>query len=239
LQIERRRGALQIAGNNARVELRSVGQGENGVNIKGGGLDLLLEQIGGPLGVELRASQLLADGLKGRVDLKALEGTDLSLQNATGGLKLNLGGGASARLSEVRHGLTVEMRDSDLDLQQIARLSLVARASQINAREVRRVEKMEVMDCELDLSLANTNHSPTLQLKGASRASVELPAPCSVKVLGQGMVSGAEVRASGCGIETQGHGRRRYQNRGLDGGRAVVLTVRIAEDSSLEVEGRP
>ncbi len=239
LQIENRHGGVRLQGEDARVTLRQAGGGEAQIQLGGRDLDLTLEGVRGKQTIELVGGSLRGGELRGAVTVRAAQGAEVDLESVHGGLHLSLNDGALARLVGVRKGLVAELEDSSLDLEAVGKLSVTARRSRIDGREVRRVDQMELADSELDLSLANTNHSPTMIFKGASSARVELPAPCSVKILGRQMADGADVRASGCGIETAGHGRRRFQNRGLDGGRAVVLSAKLSEDSSLEVDGRP
>ncbi len=235
LRVDGWRGRLKAEGRGSRVEARAL----RGVRleVQGENLDVALEEHQGHFSATLRGGRLSASELKGQAVISAQNGAEISLDRLAGGLTLGIQGG-SARLVSVRGHLRANVADGRLEIEGAQQLELAAQRAEIVAGRLERLGRVEVTDSQLDLDLSELVHNPTLALKGSSEARVQLRAPCSVK-LGEVELLSSRADVTGCELHSQTLRRTRYDSRGLDGQRRVLLTATLGEDSTLEVEGVP
>ena len=238
LRLDGWRGAVQLRGTGATLEARAAGDAKTPWKIEGRGLRLVLEGVSGPVTATLDGGSFEGRGLRSKIVAVANNGARLDLAELAGSLRLNLTGGAEARVSDVGGALASELEDAFLEADGVGQLALTAARSRVVARRVRHLTRLEATDSELDLDL-EAIRSPFLKLLGTSRASVRLTTPCLVQLQGPAAMVDRQVRLTGCDLLVPGQRLRgkqtflRYGDHPL-----TTLKAQVSEDASLEVEGR-
>ena len=233
-------GALRFHGRNGTVEARGTGGARAPWRIEGTDLQVILDDVGGGVVANLDGGGFRGSDLGGRLQAVAKNGARLDLADLAAGVQLSLSDGAEARVRGVGGELRAELEDAALDADGVFRLVLTAVRSRATVRGIERLARLEATDADLDLDLSALVHSPSLQLRGASRATVLLPTPCLVRPQGPSAMLDDRIRITGCDLLLPGQRMRdrealiRYGDR-----RLTTLTPLLSEDSSLEIEGRP
>ena len=124
-----------------------------------------------------------------------------------------------------------------LEVDGARQLQVHATQSEVHLRGIERLNRLQAADSQVDLDLTEIRHDPSLELTGTTEAQVELKIPCYFQMDRTQLLS-SQVEVNGCGLWGESHRRNRLDRRGLDGNRRVVLTARLTEDATLEVDGQ-
>ncbi len=236
LVLDQWRGPVELDATDTAVDARGVEGDRSPWRLAGEDLQVLLEEVRGPIAVDLRGGSLLGSGL---VDLRASAagGARVELAGVAGTVGLELSGGAEAYLADMTGNVEAAVSGARLEAERIGRLALSGARGEVAVRGVERLESLAMSDSQLELDLRAVLHDPSLELRGAGFARVWLPAPCIVQSAGGG--DGADVGAGVTGCEVQPPGRRTTPRQGVAryGRRPTRLTVSADRDVVLDVEG--
>lgn len=183
---------------------------------------VILEEIEGPLDIDLGGGRLQARDVRGE-----------------GKTELKLSGGAEARLTDVAGDLAATVDGGVLEVDEVAKLELIAIRSHISLGGVHQLRRLDVTDSELVVDLTATVFDSSLLLQGQSDVEVSLPMPCVVQISTLSAASISQINVAGCELRLP---RQRLPRRGrklpVHQEPALVLTVTLNEESTLQAEGK-
>ncbi len=232
LSVSGRRGQITVTGTGATIVASDLSGAR--IDLKGARHEVSIDDLQGSVLADLNDGNLSVSQMRGQATITARAGAEISFDGVVGTSKLTLKD-CSASLVDVTGQVTAELQSAHLELDGVRRLDLVARRSEIVASRLESLTRAEITNSQLDFDLQELKHNPTLTLKGSSDARIRLQAPCSVKM---GMLS-TDANVNGCDVQAKGVPvrRKRYERRGLSGQRRVTLNVKMAQGSTLEVDG--
>jgi len=230
-------GPGSVTGNYSSVEIQDSGGGQ--LVITGQTLDVRLERWSGPVVARLQGGSLRGGAWEGEAKLTADDAT-LDLDELSGEVSVTLLNRARARLARVSGALTVKETDrSELEVDGVETLSVDAADSFVWVRDVGKLKKITLSQCEAELDLTGLDsRSPSISLKGSTTAEVVLKSPCMVRLSGAGARMATGVTLSGCELFSAQHRKTRRRRVSLDGRRAMTLTAKLDEEASLRVRGQ-
>jgi hypothetical protein len=234
--LERWGGRLSVKGHASTIDAYTTTSKR--AALEGQDLNITIESWNGPLNARLTGGGLTGNGVRGKAIVNARAWTSVELQNLKGSLSLNLRDDSSAELVRIIGSLKADVTDSTIQIDTVQNLHLGATSSRVDIAGVRKLTQLTVKACEANIDLTGLSGKPTIALQAQSRAWVRLSTPCSVRTSGPGSALGNQVRISGCDYRARGRTMPR-PIRGVDGQRTVQLTVSMAADAELEVEGAP
>ncbi|RMG44198.1 MAG: hypothetical protein D6718_10530 [Acidobacteria bacterium] len=227
------RGTGSIRGRYDEVELvRSGGDGER-LTLDGEDFDVRAEEFDGELTAVLRSGNFVAQGLRGRVSLRLSEGAAAEIRGAKGGLRADLSGGARLVAEEVEPAIELDAKNSRVDLASVRSVRATLHRSELSADEIEGRVQITATASDLDLDLTESRTTSEIQLRGTSRATVDLRQPCVVNPEG-GREARNRVDVSGCAIG----GSRRPAGRRASGAPSV-LRLSVGPGAQASVYGMP
>jgi len=231
VQIDSQIGPTDLRGTDTSFDLRS---GRGGVKLVGAFLDVGVSQWAGSVEARLTGGGVRGDGWRSTASVTATEGAFVEVRDVIGPMTLTLGPETSATVGRVRKGLKAGLDQAYLEASDVKNIDLSGRSSEVVLSGIRKLDKLEAVDSELDLDLRDMHGKQKLVLHRGTRATVELTSPCQVLTTGVGAAGGAVV--NGCEHAIRRAGRRQSTTQGS---LAVRLIVALDEDASLMVDGSP
>ena len=221
------KGSASLTGKETRIQMNGAGRDAD-VAIRGETLDVTVDRFHGDLEAELIGGSFTGDGLVGRITVHGSQQATIDLSDLEKITTVVLRGRSFARVSEANGLVKARLESSELRAQEIKTLGFIATNSQVTVDRATRVDTLTAVDSDLALDLATIDDHPTLLLKGQSRASVRLPAPCMIRSVRR--VDAGQIQTVGCEIEQTGAGHR------IRSSDVVMLKTSLDPDSYLEVE---
>ena len=234
IQLDGWQGSAVLGGQDATFEVLAS---RGALEVKGQNLDVFLRTWQGALTVALAAGQFEGVDVESNPKIETQGQSEFVLDNLRGNMTLGQRFG-STRLTGIAGWLKADVTDGFLDVTGVRQLDVVGRRAEISAREVTRLRRFEIEDSRLDLDLTTLGHNPTLILHGASDGRVELKTPCYFKLTDAQLLTD-QVDVTGCILHGELQRRNRFDRRGLEGNRRVILTATLGDDSTLQVAGSP
>jgi len=229
-------GSAQLDGSNTRIWITD---GRNlPVHLKGTDLDIVLDDVGGPIRAELIGGQIQADTIGGRFDLKLEEGAEADLRDLENDLAIALYAGSTAGVSHVAGHTRISLNDSELEVSDLKSLELHAQVGRVTGTDIRNLTHIEMTDTDLDISLPGIQGKHDILLRGSTNAVVRLPTPCRVVAKMPDTTDGDRLRVSGCLLDFDGSAKRGMQ-RGIDGQPPIRLNATLDDSATLDVQGLP
>lgn len=229
-------GSAQLSGSGSFIRITD-GQ-EFPVHLKGTDLDILLDDVGGPIKADLIGGRIQADTIGSRFDLQLAAGAEGDLRNLADDLTIILNDGATASVNRVVGHARIKLNDSELEISNLKSLDLRARGGILTGTDIRNLTHVEMVDTELDITLPGIQGNHDILLQGSTTAVVRLPTPCRVVAKMPDTTDGDQLRVSGCLLDFDGSAKRGMQ-RGIDGQPPIRLNATLDEFATLEVYGLP
>lgn len=256
------RGSLSIAGSTGGVGFTgdesslNVSDHEGGIKTSGSSNDIVIHQITAPMlnlsgednritinGGSGRGSATLTGGTfdledwGGRFSLTAQSNTDFGIQGVDGDVGINLSEGASGSLRGVTGHTKVRMENGNFEVSDLKSIELIAASSYIVAAEIPELITCEISGGEFSYTASVMRGTPKIQLSHSARATIEIPTPCRVHLIGSGRESRLnEIR--GCDVRQGNSPASQMKKTKWQSGRPINLTVQLSADAQLTVDGR-
>jgi hypothetical protein len=235
LRVDGWEGKVSVNATGSVLDLRGGSAGSAELDLRGTATDAVVDGWPGAVRAAFHGGTLAGRGWGGPSQVDARELATAELAELHGNLELRLARDASARVAEVAGQLTAVVQEGRLDVDGAGGLQLTAVDSEVTVRRVERLGRLGVRGSVLDLDLSELQlRRPALRIEGGTRATIHLPSPCLVEVAGP-FATGVSV--SGCELLVRGQGRRQYAPRSTEGERMMRLSLQLAEDATVEVEG--
>ncbi len=229
-------GQVELKATDSTLEGRASGSARAPWKIVGIGLQLVLDGVQSAVTATLDGGSFEGSSLRSQIVVVAKKGTRLDLTQLKAPLLLTLTG-VEARLSGAET-LKAELTNSQLEVDGVRQLTLTATGSQVTAREVGQLIKLEVTSSELDLDL-KASGKPAIKLLGRSRATVRLTIPCLLQLTGPAAMVDRQVRLTGCDLLAPGQRLHKKQKLFRYGSHPMtILSAQVSKGSELEIEGR-
>ena len=238
LRVDGFRGDVSIEGSRSFVEGRRIWSAGQGIRLDSDEIDFVLEDCRGPFEASLRGGRFSGVGFLGQAKITGLSGASIEIEDLNGQLALWLRGGSVGRLSEVRGRVDANVESARLDVEDAQRLDLTAKDAEIGVRGLRAIAGFRAQGSKLDLDLGTLQgNKPVLHLLSQTRGAIRLAAPCMVQIKSTDPLGASNVDVSGCETKRHGEGNRRRAPARIDGSRMTWLTVDIAPDAEIEIDG--
>jgi hypothetical protein len=205
------------------------------LKLEGSNLDAVVERWSGAADINLVAGSLRGSSWPGQAKVMARDGTRIELEGITGALTLVLNG-AEVSLQQVKELSCQVLDGSTLKVTQSGSVSISATDSEVVVSDIKKVTLLDARHSHFDLDLTGLHGQPTINLRDGASAMVQLSAPCQVITRGANADRGNQVTIHGC--EDILNPRRSFRPRGMEGERAVRLSVTMTETSELSVYAR-
>ncbi len=198
---DRWRGALDLRGEDAQVELHDVHTDGGTVVLAGPRTDFLVEQIGGDVSAELENSQLTLNQAAGSAVVRAGLDSEVSITGVSGDAEVTLTGESRAQVRGVERTLRADVEYSALDAENFGGLHLTAARSKVNGRRIAGRVDVMAADSDLELDLVGASSHPSFDLSGSTTARITLPSPCLVRVEGDLAATADRLTVAGCELQ--------------------------------------
>lgn len=227
-------GSIQLDGTG--TSLRITDGNRLPVKLTGTDLDIVLEEVSGPVRANLVGGRIAAGSIDHRFDLRLAEGAESDLDTLRSDLAIVMFDGASARVHHVSGHTRVQLEEGELEISDLKSLELRAWRGLVTGSEIRNLTRVELTDTEADITLEGIQGNYELLLQGSTAAVVRLPVPCRVAAKMPDTSAGDQLRVSGCLLDFDGSVKRGMQ-RGIDGQPPIRLNATLDESATLEVFG--
>ncbi|MEO1085524.1 MAG: hypothetical protein AAFY88_14890, partial [Acidobacteriota bacterium] len=233
LRVDTRRGRFDLKGSAGLVDLRglesnttTVAGAEHDVRITASDVPFHSRQEGGRLEVVGGSRTLFLQSTDLEVDISEFVGL----------VKGSLTGGRLA-LNSPEARLQLDAAQAGLVLEGLRQLQLGGRALTVEGSGVLSIQRLELVDSEVELDISDLRHDAHFAFAGEGSARFVMSSPCLVKVGGRTDLE-QRVDVSGCDLRSLeqsavgAHSRERY-GEGLR-----RLTLMLAGEPEVEVIGR-
>lgn len=238
LRIDGFRGDVSVEGAQSFVEGRRLWSAGKGVKIEAERLDLVLEDCRGPFEAQLKGGRLNGVAFLGQAKITGLRQAEIELEDLNGQLALWLRTGSSGQVAETRGKIEANVDGSRLTVWDAQRLDLTAKDAEVELRGLRALAGFRAQGSRLDLDLRSLQgNKPVLHLLSQTRGAIRVAAPCMVQIKSTDPLGASNVEVSGCETKRHGEGNRRRAPTRIDGSRMTWLTVDIAPDAQIEIDG--
>ena len=229
-------GTIQLSGSDTSIRITDML--DSPIQLAGTDLNIVLDNVGGPIRANLEGGRILADSIGNRLDLHLAAGAEADLRDLRGDLSMVMSDGVWAGVKHVAGHTRIHLDTSDLEITDLKSLELNARGGNITGAEIRNLTSVETIDSTLRITLPSKAGKHEIVLKGTSTASIRLPTPCRVIAKMPDITDGNQLRVSGCLLDFDGT-RKRGMHRGIDGQVPIQLKATLDEFATLEVHGLP
>ncbi len=256
------RGSLSISGSKGGVGFTAdessldISEHQGRIKASGSSNDIVIHQTTAPMfnvsGEDNRitinggsggGSTTLAGGTldledwTGRFTLTARSDTEFDIQGVEGDVGINLTDGASGALRGVTGHTKVRVENGNVEVADLKSIELVASSSFVVASEIPELIRCEINDGEFSFTSSVMRGTPKIQLALSARATVEIPIPCRVHLLGPGRESLLnEIR--GCDARRGNSPTSQMRKSKWETERPINLTVQLSADAQITVDGR-
>jgi hypothetical protein len=220
-------GGVAVQGDDNRIDLAQAGLREVPVSCSGRSNEIQLEQIPGPVNVDMADGRLTGRRLLSLSTIRAHDGAEVVLQTIKGRIDLELAERCRASVEGADLSIDVRATASEVTLASIHDFELRATSATVTAADVVGSARVRAGDSELDLDLRGVTNSPDLDLSGSTKARITLPTPC-VLTLDRSEEMRDRVELSGCEIYD---GRQRVS--APPGKRLILTRAKIGPDARL------
>lgn len=186
-------------------------------------------------------STLLAGSLEieqwtGRMTLQAQENVDVEISSVEGDVVLILTDDCSCTVKGVTGHTRGSSAGCEIDFSDLKSIEFSALGSTVTLNEVGEVPNFLMTDGDLIFRAQGLHGEPQFQLKGSARAHFEIPTPCMVQLQGPGKKS-ASVDVQGCDLRRGNNPKVKRRKKKWETRRPVNLTVTLAVDAKIRVDG--
>ncbi len=171
-------GGVSVQGDQNRIELAQAGLKDVPVTCGGRANEIVLEQVQGPVNVDLTEGRLTGRRLLALTTVRARDGAEVGLQLVKGRVDLELAERCRATVEGTDETVDLRVTSSEATLSSIRGLELRATSATVTATDVAGDARVRAGDSELDLDLRAVTNSPDLDLSGSTKARITLPSPC-------------------------------------------------------------
>ncbi len=219
------------------ASLEVISATEANLQISGAHLAVVVENIQGQVETRLLGGTLTGRDLVGHVKITARSDAEVELEGIKGPVSLSLESGAGVKIIDAEGIVQGNVHDARLDVDGASYLKLSGLRAEVSLSRLDRIQQLELTDSRLEADLSGLRHDPLLTLRGTSEASVQIEAPCGVKLEKTSEDPLARVDVSGCMMHGQSQGRVVFGRRGLEGNRQMMLKLALSPGSTVDVEG--
>ena len=233
-------GPIDFRGELHRIDVLGSGTASKTLTVSGADLDVSVSDFAGAVTADLSGGSLDVRNLGGRAKIKARLGTRVRLENIQDTIDFRAESSTDCIVQKIGRSFQARIEDSRLDARDLRQVRISALRSFVYLEDVQGTADITLTDAEGELDLSGSRAASKISLQGASEASVVLPEPCAVR----GQVESDDTLqrqtiVDGCQLITAESQYRSAFGDRRKGSTPAVLTATIAEDSTLEVRGRP
>ncbi len=129
-------GSVQL--NGSQTSIRITDGQKLPVQLNGTDLDIVLDNVEGPIRAELTRGRIQADTIGGRLDLRLAAGAEADLSNLGSDLAMSLDNGSMAEVSHVAGHTRIDLNDSDIEVSDLKSLEIRARGGRFTGEDIRK-----------------------------------------------------------------------------------------------------